>query len=279
MENKNNNQPNNIKEKPSIIGPILILIGFFVIVGAILGFINMWTGWDLVLKISGSRVEPLDDYVSNIALIVIGLLFIGLGMLISNKKLRALSRKHKWLPIVIILAILGFGYVIFYFASIEVQGGKDLWAASENKVEVLKELYENDNVKSSPEKLLIRAVQSNSKDVVDYLIEKGVNVDARRESDNLPILLGAIYWCDMNMIKTLLDAGADISLKNEFGNDALICAVMTTNDKINITELVEELMKRGADPTVKNNNGKNALEIAEPLMKNDVVETIKKYSK
>lgn len=58
------------------------------------------------------------------------------------------------------------------------------------------------------------AVISNAADVAEYLIKQGADINARDNFGNPPLMRAAL---NVNMIKLLLDYGADVTLENKRG--------------------------------------------------------------
>lgn len=61
----------------------------------------------------------------------------------------------------------------------------------------------------------------------------------------------------INDVKLLLDRGADLNIKNNKGNTALMYACLLNHEPI-----VKFLVDKGADLNIKNNEGYTALDIA-----------------
>ena len=77
------------------------------------------------------------------------------------------------------------------------------------------------------------------------------------ERDNKPdgayIKHGSIFF-NMNKIKRLIEAGADVNTKDEYGNSLLDFSVETDSDELTIL-----LISAGADVNSKNNGGRSPL--------------------
>jgi ankyrin repeat protein len=93
------------------------------------------------------------------------------------------------------------------------------------------------------------AVQSKQRAVAEYLISKGANVNPTDYSQEAPILEFAILSGDVNMIKLLVDKGADINAAK-----ALNAAVMMNN-----IEAVKLFLKHGASVNLPDVGGETAL--------------------
>jgi len=94
----------------------------------------------------------------------------------------------------------------------------------------------------------------------------------------LPVLtLGSDYFGIATLgftiiVKVLLDNNADVNMKNEHGNTALIIASETEDSSI-----VKILLKSKADIHVKNTHGDTALSIARKLEHTTMVSLFNQY--
>lgn len=78
----------------------------------------------------------------------------------------------------------------------------------------------------------------------------------------------------LNIVKTLLDSGADINNQGNKGQTPLIRAALVGN-----AEIVTELLNRGADACIVDSYGKTALTWAEEKGHHQIVKILKNYSK
>ena len=107
----------------------------------------------------------------------------------------------------------------------------------------------------SKEKALFKAVQDQNTNRVYSLIRKGVNVNVRTK-DGTPLTV-ACKEGNLAIFSALLDAGADINLRNKFGETPLIVASL-----YGYPELVDILLKANANVDAKDNLDKTALYLA-----------------
>ena len=134
----------------------------------------------------------------------------------------------------------------------ELKNGADVNAANDNDFTVL---------------MYAAAFNSNPK-VIETLIDKGANVNAKTNDGNTA-LIQAFLNPNPKVIETLIDAGADVKAKNNDGSTALMLAVMSNKPFDTIKMLIDE----GADVNAKMNNGTTVLMFA--VMGNNSPETIK----
>ncbi|MCI9031638.1 MAG: hypothetical protein HFK09_03830 [Clostridia bacterium] len=105
----------------------------------------------------------------------------------------------------------------------------------------------------------------NNEGIMSALMECGVNVNAVNNDGKRPIHYAAEYWD--RMIKDLLAAGAEIDARDNQGNTALIIVCKNRNEKA-----ARLLVRKGADFTLKNAEGKSAADIAAEKGMTDVLE-------
>ena len=99
----------------------------------------------------------------------------------------------------------------------------------------------------------------NGKDVVAFLLENGANIndeEYRDLIDQTPLIIAAFHGCT-DIIRMLIDAGADIGHRNHQGENALITASQEGN-----IDSVKVLLDAGADKNQPNADGETPLELA-----------------
>jgi len=103
-----------------------------------------------------------------------------------------------------------------------------------------------------PGRLVYLAARNHNKTMLDYLVEKGASVDAEAEKDTSLIstpLNRAVSDGDIDAVRLLLDAGANVNHISVGGNMALLLAINT--DKANKQELIRMLLGSGANPDLE----------------------------
>ena len=100
----------------------------------------------------------------------------------------------------------------------------------------------------------IEAAQTGNTLATLDLLKKGLDVNARDDQDGRTILMHAVWFGQLDVMRILIDKGADINAKNKKGVTALILAT----DKGN-AELVRFLLDNGADVNAKDSLGYTAL--------------------
>ncbi len=105
---------------------------------------------------------------------------------------------------------------------------------------------------------LQKAVFSEDKDLIVKLLEQGAKVNAKDANGNTSLHRAAASCYKAEIIQTLLDKdSSDINIKNALGFTPLHLAAMGNTEKV-----VQVLLNKNADKTIKNDNGKTALEMA-----------------
>ena len=142
--------------------------------------------------------------------------------------------------------------------------------------------------------VLMLASESQYKDIVQALIDKGSNVNARNDKGDTALMIALTFghsWVakilieagalvntaniynetalhyaakygDGNIIKLLIKAGADVNVQNNDGETSLIILAYDGGSGERIRVALEALYEANPDFTIKNNNGETALDVA-----------------
>lgn len=102
--------------------------------------------------------------------------------------------------------------------------------------------------------LLINAAFYERKQIVEFLLKRGANVNAK-DRNGFTALHAATQTGNLDIASVLLENGTDVNAKNCFGNSPL----MTCDHKAP-AKIFELLISYGADPLQKNNYGISAVE-------------------
>ena len=109
--------------------------------------------------------------------------------------------------------------------------------------------------------------------VVAFLLENGANINDREYRDLIdqtPLIIASQNGCT-DIVRMLLDAGANIEHKNDQGENALISAVQEGH-----IDTVKLLLDAGADINQANSDGETALELAIRLkQKKELIELLR----
>ena len=134
---------------------------------------------------------------------------------------------------------------------------KDWWKTATLE-DVKKELKNGANVNAASDEdttaLMHAAIFNQNPEVIETLIDKGANVNAKNK-DGSTALTKAAFNPNPEVIKTLIDEGADINAKNKDGYTALMFAAPFNQNP----EVIKTLIDEDADVNAKNKYGYTAL--------------------
>jgi ankyrin repeat protein len=99
--------------------------------------------------------------------------------------------------------------------------------------------------------LLINSVIEQSYDIAKLLINSGANIDAQ-DFGGWSALHFAVQNYDIDSVCLLIESGAKIDVKDSYGNTPLFRAIFSSKGR---GEVIKILLKRGANPNSKNENG------------------------
>lgn len=143
------------------------------------------------------------------------------------------------------------------FASSEIQG-LDIQAGQEQNTDMAattSEVYETMGIiMVSPADPLVIAATENDLAKVKELIAAGVDVNRRDENTETTALEKAVEHGNRQMVRALLDAGAEINARNSYGATALMML-----DEDATEELVWDLVAAGAKINLRDTEGDTAL--------------------
>ncbi len=107
-----------------------------------------------------------------------------------------------------------------------------------------------------------------STDIVRLLIQGGANVNAHDRGQQWTALHFAARDQRYQIVKMLVDAGAQIDSVDIFGNTPLSRCVFNKSPSV---EIIELLLAKGADPKKANKSGVSPLDLAKITGKDDIV--------
>ena len=152
---------------------------------------------------------------------------------------------------------------------------KDWWKTATLE-DVKKELKNGANVNAASDEdttaLMHAAIFNQNPEVIETLIDKGANVNAKNK-DGSTALTKAAFNPNPEVIKTLIDEGADVNAKSKSGGTALMSAAIFNQNP----EVIKILINAGTDVNAKSKSGSTALMFAASSQKNpDAVKALLK---
>ncbi|XP_044000972.1 uncharacterized protein LOC122847395 [Aphidius gifuensis] len=111
---------------------------------------------------------------------------------------------------------------------------------------------------------LYYAVENKNEKIVNMLINRGANINLRYGEDNRTVLCSAVQTIgDIEMIKLLLEKGADVNCQNKSGSTPLNYIIGQKNFNSQIrSEIIELLLQYNADINCKSKFGMTPLHYA-----------------
>ncbi|MBR2208302.1 MAG: ankyrin repeat domain-containing protein [Synergistaceae bacterium] len=121
---------------------------------------------------------------------------------------------------------------------------------------------------------LMLASIGNNAEIVKTLIDFGANVNYKDNIGWTALTLATSYGKNPKIVTTLLDSGANVNVKDN-DNDTVLINAVHYNDNI---EIIKLLLQSGADVNAKNDSGRTALDKAEnEKVKNAIIEAGGQY--
>ena len=89
--------------------------------------------------------------------------------------------------------------------------------------------------------LLMHAIKNNNVEIIKYLIDKGADVNAKDYKNNTVLIQAVSQISDPNIIELLINAGADVKAEDNNGFDCLGYAVLNNTNE----EIIKLLINKG----------------------------------
>ncbi|MDY6030180.1 MAG: ankyrin repeat domain-containing protein [Treponemataceae bacterium] len=127
---------------------------------------------------------------------------------------------------------------------------------------------------SSGTPMICIASRSERKNMIDWLLKNGADIDAVSEDRGYSAVMDAVWKSDFDLVKYFVEKGASLNFVGKDGQSALILATGIGKEKI-----CEILVKNGADPDFKDKMGMSSMAYAKLFKKDNLINLYKEYSK
>lgn len=114
--------------------------------------------------------------------------------------------------------------------------------------------------KSMATPLIRSAINSNGHEYLRWFLKNGANVN-QKDGAGWTALHFACEYKNLDSVKLLIEAGADINSKNNMGATPLL-RLLARNDARNQI-ILKYMIGNGADPKIKNNSGISVFDFAD----------------
>ncbi|EAR82585.3 ankyrin repeat protein (macronuclear) [Tetrahymena thermophila SB210] len=115
------------------------------------------------------------------------------------------------------------------------------------------------------------AAQGNHPHILHYFLQKGINIDLKNQHGGTALHYAA-FSKSAESVMYLISKGSDINLQDNQGATPLFLAAIQLDN----TYIANKLLKKGADPRIKNKDGKDAIQAAQEKKNTDMVKLLKK---
>ncbi|MCS3529758.1 ankyrin repeat domain-containing protein [Chryseobacterium sp. JUb7] len=123
--------------------------------------------------------------------------------------------------------------------------------------------------------LLQEALKNKQDDIALYLIEKGINVNNQDYQGQIALHYIAVYKNDLKVARSIIQNGADIDIKDKFGNSALWTSIFNARGEY---DLVKLLLENQADLKSANSAGKTPYDLVYIMKFPELIDLINEYS-
>ena len=116
----------------------------------------------------------------------------------------------------------------------------------------------------------------SSPEIVTALLNAKAKVNDS-DKDGKSVLMFAAYYAPLEVVQLVLGARPSINARNTSGHSALMFAIMSSRDEARQVEKVKLLLQAGADVNLKDNEGQTAIDHAQRLGKVALVKLIQEF--
>jgi ankyrin repeat protein len=134
------------------------------------------------------------------------------------------------------------------------------------------------SAKTNDQTVLYIAVARNDEELIRDLLDRGADPNKADSVGSLPLVEAVLSESlNIEIVKMLIEKGADVN-KRETESDGTALIFLASNKQTSAEtrqEAVKLLLEKGADKSIKTNKGKTALDWAKEVKNQDVVELLK----
>ena len=117
---------------------------------------------------------------------------------------------------------------------------------------------------------LCDAARTGKKDMVQWLLEKGAEIDAVSQDRGYSAVMDAVWKSNKEIVELLVSKGANLNFVSRDGQTALILATGSGN-----FDICRILAENGADPTIKDRMGMSSIDYATLFKKEEILNLYK----
>lgn len=110
---------------------------------------------------------------------------------------------------------------------------------------------------------LMVAIEESSKEIINLLLNNAANANAERNDGKTPLLIAINSKDNADIMKLLVEHGANINHQSSIPGRPKNMTVLMLAVYLGFTNLIPKLLALGANPLLKNNDGKTALDFAQ----------------
>lgn len=148
-------------------------------------------------------------------------------------------------------------------------------------IDVLESLLESGvdpNIAARGRKIpILLAIETGSSECVNRLIAHGSDVHAEDDNGNTPLIVAAMNsgYIYADIVEALLDAGSVVDHQNKYGYTALMA---TIDDRFADVGIMAVILKRMPDLTLLNSDNRSAKEVAEFFSATSAIELLNAHA-
>ena len=134
--------------------------------------------------------------------------------------------------------------------------------------------------------IVLACCYGDSEKIMNYIVNGG-NPNMINERIGWPLIFHAIDNFQLEIITLLLENGANVNIKDSFGQTPIFLAVDTSVDCIvqgggelgdERIDCIQLLLENGADINIRNNNGRGPLDVAKTYNSDKIIALLQNWN-